>query len=99
MKIEFAEQDLIKEVETTPACQELFHKVLGMDVNNCWISDQSSLSDFTGCGMSLDLEGDWDTWVIRRIEEEFKVTLPSTHLTIIQIVNLIQQGASPAVLN
>lgn len=103
MKIEFAEQDLIDDIVTTPACTELFEKVLMIDLSKCWLSDQSSLADFAGSGMTNKAaekyDYDWDAWVLDRIHEEFQVVLASTRLSIIEVVGLIQQAQKPPLLN
>ena len=52
-KMVFAETDRMSDLEDE--AMEFFEKVLDMDYGECFVSDESALSDFVGCG--VDSEG------------------------------------------
>lgn len=105
--IEIVEQDLIESVETQPLFIELFTKVLDKHPSECLLTDLSTLSDFTGCGMPwTDAEealsykeyvAAWDQWAIRKVYTEFKVKLDRTTYTLLQVYAMLEAPRPPTV--
>lgn len=97
-KIEFAEQDLIE--QAAPLGREFLKRVLDMDWDDCLVTDESALSDFSLCGIPRDQlpEGPdlkqcyaiWDAWVLQKVKDEFGVELPRTGLLLLTVFDLIE---------
>lgn len=84
-----------------------FATVLDMDYGDCFVSDESCLSDFSSCGMpeSLgpknssiqSLYAAWDAWIIPEIARRYGVELTATSVTLVDLFNRITQAKSARV--
>ncbi len=78
-KIVLADQARIESYEDT--AREFFRSVLDMDYDECVVTDESRLSDFSSCGLPDGLGDDakglkelyavWDVWVVPVICERY----------------------------
>lgn len=101
-EIIMSEQHQITEFDAIAA--EFFGAILSLDYSACFVSDESSLSDFFGCGMPDDLpEGEidvnalydqWDAWVIAKIAEVYGIQIEATTLSMVDLFNRIQVARS-----
>ena len=78
---------------------EFFSLVLGMDYDACFVSDESRLCDFSGCGMPdylvasggvpQTLSVTWDRWVICEVARRYGVDLSVATVTMVDLFNRI----------
>lgn len=97
--LEICEQDQID--QAAPMGREFFSRVLGIDWDQCLVTDESALSDFSFSGMPAEripAQGTlaqhyavWDAWVLAKIQEEFGATIPRTGLRLLAVFELIEQ--------
>lgn len=98
-KIEFAEQDVI--VTMKPLLKDFMRRVLDLELNTCFVSDETTLSDFSLNGLaeagpddsrSLEQRMDaWDTLVLSKVESEYGVRPKSTADTLVVILAAIDR--------
>ena len=102
MEIEFAESDV---VERYPEIAAEFLEILGLTPDQVFISDESSLSDFSFAGPEELYAGEeseslefeeltrlWDAWIIGEIERRFHVVLDSTVVPLCALFHRIEQS-------
>ncbi len=95
--IVMAERHQIEEFDEI--ANEFFSSVLGMDYDACFVSDESRLCDFSGCGMPdyLVASGNdlqtlsvaWDRWVICEVARRYGVDLSAATVTMVDLFNRI----------
>lgn len=96
----FAEQDDILEHEAI--ARAFLADVLGLDLDACFISDDSELSDFTHqapddvAPATVASAAAWDAWILREVERRYAVTLTSTRIELTRLFHLIAAKATPA---
>ncbi len=93
----FSEQHQI--LDAPDLAKEFFANVLALDYDECFVSDESCLSDFSSCGLPESLGNDttslgelytvWDQWIIPEIERRYDVRIESTTLTLVDLFNRI----------
>lgn len=101
----FAQDDQIHEFDTLAAA--FFDALLGLDYAECFVSDCSTLSDFSGEGApELIYQGmgtpalrdrAWDAWILAEIHTRYGVLLPNTLLTLVDLFNQISQARASTV--
>lgn len=95
----FAESDIIDTMSSL--LHEFMHKVLGLDSTECFVSDESSLSDFAPTGLPEDLRpasGDytdlleaWEAWVLDVVEARFGYRPSDTSESLVAILGAIER--------
>lgn len=54
--------------------EEFLQDILDLDLDECFISDESQLADFSGCGTPDDSDvDDWDTYILDKIDNHYGV--------------------------
>lgn len=101
MNIVFTESDRIEAFDTVATL--FFDQVLQMAYAECFVSDASSLSDFSSCGLPEALSENasglpelydrWDAWVIQEIDARYGVKLESTRITLVDLFAQIEAAA------
>lgn len=96
--IEFAPADEIGAYDDT--AREFMRDVLGLDYDQCFVSDLSDLSDFASCGLpdSVELADEgldtlytaWDTWVTAEVDRRYRVQLATTHIRLTELFARIE---------
>ena len=99
-RIEMAECGQIEEFDAVAS--EFFAAVLDMDYGDCFVSDESRLCDFLGCGMPDSLSANsnslqtlhvaWDKWIIPEIARRYGVELTTTTVAMVDLFNRIAQA-------
>lgn len=92
-KVTFASQDRIELYEET--ARQFLREVLGLDADECLITDESYLSDFSSCGMpdevadhteSLkELYAAWDTWVLGELRTRYGLEYATTAVPLLTL--------------
>lgn len=98
-KIELADQDVIETMR--PLLRDFMRRVLGMDLSKCFVSDESSLSDFAlsdvdeagpDDGRSLEERvAAWDERILAKVEAEYGVRPASTADSLVVILAAIER--------
>ena len=98
-KVEFASQDHIELYEET--ARRFFREVLDMSSDECLITDESHLSDFSSCGMpdevadktdSLkDLYAEWDTWVLGELRVRYGLEYTTTAVPLLTVFRDLEE--------
>ncbi len=101
-KIVLALQDTIELFEAT--AREFFRDILDQNFDECLVTDESYLSDWSSCGMpdaeadtagSLkDLYAAWDLWVLAEIKARFDLEYTTTALSLVQVFRDIESFKS-----
>lgn len=104
-KIIYSEQHQI--LDTADLAKEFFASVLALDYEQCFVSDESCLSDFSSCGLpesigkdAISLEAlysEWDRWIIAEIERRYQVKIETTTLTLVDLFNRIAIAGNPTI--
>ena len=68
-RITFAEQDGVAQFESL--AREFLPAILGLDIDQTMISDESSLGDFCGWLETREEFGAWERKVLQRIEDRY----------------------------
>lgn len=97
--IEIAPMDAIDQFEDTG--RRFLAEVLNMSWSACLLTDESTLSDFSGRGPCGPLpEGTleeyhaaWDAWVIERIEGTYGVRIANTSVTLVDLFRKLEAAA------
>ena len=97
-KVVLADQDRIESYEGT--AREFFRSVLDMDHDECVVTDESRLSDFSSCGLPDGLSDEakglkelyavWDAWVVQVICERYCLAAKEVSPTIL-LVELLEK--------
>ena len=100
--ITFAQIDKIEFLEETAVL--FFSQILDLNYNECFVSDESTLSDFSSCGLPysaddkdlpLDkLYGQWDRYVINEINTIYGIQLSNTNINIVELLHRIDTRRS-----
>lgn len=93
-----APQDEIQNFEDVAST--FFDRVLDLNFDECLITDESRLSDFTGCGLPDSIEADtlnalydaWDEWIIGAVREAYGLELNTTSILLIDLFEEIENG-------
>lgn len=98
-KVTFAPQDHIDLYEET--ARWFFREVLDMSSDECLITDESYLSDFSSCGMpdeladktsSLkELYAAWDAWVLSELKSQYGLEYASTAMPLLGLFRDLEQ--------
>ncbi|MBE0593887.1 MAG: hypothetical protein IH616_15960 [Gemmatimonadales bacterium] len=96
---EFAPQDHIELYEET--ARRFLREVLDLNANECAISDESHLSDFSSCGLpdgiaetagSLDeLYATWDAWVLGELKARYGLEYTTTAMPLLTLFRDLEQ--------
>lgn len=110
MQLLIAEHDVIETL--THVAEPFFNEILGMELDDCLVTDDSTLSDFSFCGMPTapsELEHDtpdlrslyqrWDDHVLSLIQQKYGITLESTVITLVQLFVRIDEKGRPATVH
>lgn len=101
--VTFAPQELIEEHDDI--ARELFRDLLRLDYDDCYVSDESSLADFSSCGLPDEFpEPDtleqlyalWDEWVIKQLQDRYHVTVTKTSILMRSLFLLIEEARGRA---
>jgi hypothetical protein len=80
------------------AVRGFFSTVLGLDPEDCFISEDSQLSDFSfrgrgytnHLGMPLStLHTNWDQWILEQLSSQYGVEVSSTQITLPRLFHLL----------
>ena len=92
-KVVLADQDRIESYDGT--AREFFRAVLDMDYDECMVTDESRLSDFSSCGLPDGLGDEakgleelyavWDAWVVPVICERYGLEAADVSPTILLV--------------
>lgn len=92
---DFADWDKIQDFEDVS--DAFIRGILDLDPDKTFISNESRLSDFSGCGLSdfdsetlEDFYNPWDEWVITEIEHTYGFKLTSTNILLVDLFTKIQ---------
>lgn len=84
------EQFQIEEYEAIAA--DFVRSILVLNPEECFLSDESDLDDFSLMGPTLDTgELPWDGFIIGRIFERYGVELATTRINLVALFALIEQ--------
>lgn len=101
MKIIVADQDRIDGYAET--AREFFRTVLDMNFDECLVTDESRLTDFSSCGLPdeiLDISPmksfaqlyeAWDAWILPVIREKYKIDIEKTNIYLVDLFEAIEQ--------
>jgi len=97
-KIVLAPQDTIELFEAT--AREFFRDVLDQNFNECLVTDESHLSDWSSCGMSdyladktaslEELYAAWDIWMLAELKARFELDYSTTAVPFVQLFRDIE---------
>ena len=103
--IVLAPQDTIDQYETT--AREFLKTVLGQNLSECLITDESNLSDFATCGLPETLANQantlneayqaWDAWVVPLICARYRIEPFDTRIRLVELFRLIEAQAGQSV--
>lgn len=103
MKIVIADQDRIGFYDET--AREFFRTILDLLFDECLVTDESMLSDFSSCGLPdeiLDINASkslneiydaWDAWILPVIREKYKIDIEKTSIYLVDLFIAIEQRA------
>lgn len=84
------EQIQIEEYETIST--DFVRLILGLSPEECFLSDESDLDDFSLMGTSLDIgELSWDEFVISKVRERYGIDLVTTRINLVTLFATIKQ--------
>lgn len=84
------EQFQIEEYEAIAA--DFLRNILVLNPEECFLSDESDLDDFSLMGRTLDTgELPWEGFIIGRIFERYGVELATTRINVVTLFSLIEQ--------
>lgn len=97
-KIILAPQEEIKNMEDIAST--FFERVLDLNFDECLVTDESRLSDFSGCGLPDSIEADtlnalydaWDEWIIGVVNEAYGLKLNTTSILLVDLFEEIENG-------
>ncbi len=97
-KIILAPQEEIKNMEDIAST--FFERVLDLNFDECLVTDESRLSDFSGCGLPDSIEADtlnalydaWDEWIIGVVYEAYGLKLNTTSILLVDLFEEIENG-------
>lgn len=81
--------------------RSFFGRVLGIDAHDCFISEESELSDFSFRGEGYDcpevnslsvLHNDWDQWIITQLRVHYAVEVSSTKIPLMQLFQMLDSS-------
>ena len=85
----------VRIVDLEPVAREFLQDVLGLFYEECVLSDEMTLVDLVGTGCWPDDEETdphseeahalWDAWVLGEIDRHYKVSLPTTHILLVDL--------------
>lgn len=93
-KLVLASQDQIELYEAT--ARELFRDVLDLNYDECLVTDETCLSDFSSCGLPEDfpepagglkeLYAAWDTWVLAELQRRYGLSYTTTAIPLLTVL-------------
>jgi len=101
-KITFAETSNIEDYETV--ARKFLKDILDLDYDECFISDESWLSDFSSCGLPEDFDSDgmsleklydaWDKCIVEKIKVAYGIELDiSKKVGLVELFEQIRQDS------
>lgn len=88
-----------------PVGAPFLQQVLGLDLAQVRLEEDSNLRDFSGVGMPADrlancpdsfsLHNDWDAWLLEILERDYGVALRSTDIALVQLFEKLCSGSPP----
>ena len=97
-KVEFAPQDRIELYEDT--AREFFRDVLDMSYDECLVTDETHLSDFSSCGLPEDfpeptgglkeLYAAWDKWVLAELKKRYDLDYTTTAVPLLTVLHDVE---------
>ena len=98
-KVVFAPQDHIELYEET--ARRFLREVLDLDADECLLTDESYLSDFSRCGMPdevadraeglMDLYAAWDIWVLGQLKSRYGLTYEKTAVPLLVLFRDLEE--------
>ena len=98
-KVVLAPQDHIELYEDT--ARRFLREVLDMDADECLITDESRLSDFSTCGMPdgasemaeglMELSVAWDIWILGELKSRYGLTYSTTAVPLLALFRDIEE--------
>lgn len=94
-----AEDDVIEQYNHI--AQDFFKNILDMNYEDCLVTDESSLSDFSSCGMPYDnkkydnlgeLYDAWEVFILEKINNHYNIELDNIHILLIHLFDMIKQS-------
>jgi hypothetical protein len=87
------EQFQIATVDTIASA--FLRDILGLHAEDCFLSDESDLDDFSLMAGSLDTgERSWDEYVIDKIHAQYGITLKTTRVNLVSLFYQIEQASN-----
>lgn len=97
--VTFASQDHVDLYEETS--RRFFREMLDMDAGECFITDESYLSDFSSCGMPdevadktatlAELYSAWDVWVLSELRSRYGLTYETTAVPLLALFRDLEE--------
>ena len=97
-KFELAGQERIDAFKVT--AREFFCDVLDLSFEECLVTDESRLSDFSSCGLPdnladvtdslFDLYAAWDAWIVPFVSERFQIVEVSPTDLLVELFEKIE---------
>lgn len=99
IKITVAEDDIIDTYDDI--AYPFFSDILDMNYDECLVTDETMLSDFSSCGLPVELSEDintlprlyekWRDYIIEKINNHYNINIDSTHIYLIHLFKQIKQ--------
>lgn len=101
-QITFAETSNIEDYEAI--ARKFLNDILDINYDECFISDESWLSDFSSCGLPEDFNSDgmsleelyneWDKYIVIKIKEAYGIELDmSKKVVLVELFEQIRQDS------
>jgi phage/plasmid-associated DNA primase len=97
-KLVLAPQDHIELYEDT--AREFFRDVLDLNYDECLVTDETHLSDFSSCGLPDDVpetEGGlkglyaaWDKWVLAELKQRYDLDYATTAVPLLTVLHDVE---------
>jgi hypothetical protein len=72
---------------------DFVRNILGLNPEECFLSDESDLDDFSLMGSTLDTgEMSWDEFVIAQISDHYGVQLKTSKVNLVSLFSMIEQS-------
>jgi hypothetical protein len=69
--------------------------ILGISPENCFLSDESDLDEFSLMGDELDTGNlSWDDFIINKIHAKYGIALTTTRVNLVTLFNQIEQASA-----
>ena len=85
------EQFQIEEYETIAA--DFVRNILGLNPEECWLSDESDLNDFSLIGSAFDTgELSWDEYIIAKVHGDYGIELATIRINLVRLFSMIERS-------